>query len=36
MTTLYQQTQTYAETYGSLFLEKKKEDKQKAKQGTST
>lgn len=36
ITTLYQQTQTYAETYGALFLEKKKEEKKKAKQSTST
>ncbi|XHX78489.1 MAG: type I-D CRISPR-associated protein Cas7/Csc2 [Stenomitos frigidus ULC029] len=35
MTTLCLQTQTYAETYGALFLEKKKEAKQKAKQGSS-
>lgn len=32
MTTLYQQTQTYSETYGALFLEKKKEEKKKAQQ----
>ena len=36
MNTLYQQTQTYAETYGALFPEKRKEDKKKAKQDSST
>ncbi|UBF28551.1 type I-D CRISPR-associated protein Cas7/Csc2 [Kovacikia minuta CCNUW1] len=36
MTTLYQQTQTYSEAYGALFPEKKKEEKKKAKQGSSS
>ncbi|MBW4418979.1 MAG: type I-D CRISPR-associated protein Cas7/Csc2 [Myxacorys californica WJT36-NPBG1] len=35
MTTLYQQTQIYSESYGAIFPEKKKEEKKKAQQGSS-